>query len=88
MSRFENHFDMRRNVDEDASNQEFEITSNGPNLANCDGVVKDAMEDYWRSKGSNWHFQRVSVLEHLVKDKESTVLKRMMKQKNVLPCMD
>ena len=51
MSRFENHFDMRRNVDEDASNQEFEITSNGPNLANCDGVVKDAMEDYWRSKG-------------------------------------
>ena len=45
----------------------------------------------WRITGDqrgNWHFQRVSVLEHLAKDKESTVLKRMMKQKNVLPCMD
>ena len=88
MSRFENHFDVRRNVEEDASNQEFEICSNGPNLANCDGVVKDAMEEYWRSKGSNWHFLRVSVLEQLTKEKESTVLKRMSNKKNMLACMD
>ena len=72
VSRFENHFDVRRNVNEDTSNKEFTITCNGPNLANCNGVVREAMEDYWRSKGSSWHFLCASVLEQLTQEKEST----------------
>ena len=82
VSRFENHFDVRRNVNEYTSNEEFTITCNGPNLANCNGMVREAMEDYWRSKGSSWHFLRASVLEQLTQEKESTVLKRMLRKKN------
>ena len=35
---------MRRNLAEDSSNEEFEIAVNGPNLANSDGVIKEAIE--------------------------------------------
>ena len=77
-----------RNVNEDTSNEEFTIVCNVPNLTNCDGVVKEAMDDYWRSKGSGWHFLRTSVLEQLTNEKESTVLKRLMTEKNTLPFMD
>ena len=46
VSRYENHFDVRRNSNEETANQEFEIAVNGPNLANCDSVVSEAMDDY------------------------------------------
>ena len=71
VSRYENHFDVRRSVDEETA--EFVITvNNSPNLANCDGVVREAMVDYFKAKGSgSWHFARISVLEELRKDKES-----------------
>ena len=89
VSRYENHFDVRRSVDEETANEEFVITVNSPNLANCDGVVREAMEDYWKAKGAgSWHFVRISVLEQLRKDKESVVLSRLLKTKNALPFMD
>ena len=47
VSRYENHFDVRRSTDEDTSNQEFEIDVNGPNRAHCDTFVKEAMDQYW-----------------------------------------
>ena len=43
VSRYENHFDARRSVDEDTANEEFEIAVNGPSLAHCDSVVKEAI---------------------------------------------
>ena len=50
MSRYENHFDSRRSTDEDASNQDFEIAVNGPNLAHWDRVFCEVMNKYWREK--------------------------------------
>jgi hypothetical protein len=67
VSIFENHFDARRNMNEDSTAQEFMIAVNGPNLSHADSVIKDAMNSYWQSKGSAWHFFRTSVLEKLKK---------------------
>ena len=71
VSRYENHFDVRRSTDEDTSNQEFEIALNGPNLAHCDTVVKEAMDQYWKSKSQDgvieWHIFKTSVIEKLKK---------------------
>ena len=47
MSRYENHFDMRRPTNEDTSNEEFEIAVNGPNLSDCDAVVGEALDLCW-----------------------------------------
>ena len=89
VSRYENHFDDRRSTNEETANEEFEIAVNGPNLANCDGVVKEAMDNYWRGKGGHWHFIRVSVLEKLkVYDGGSEVLHRKINTKNNLPFMN
>ena len=33
VSKYENHFDVRRNVNEDTANEEFEMDVKGPNLA-------------------------------------------------------
>ena len=89
VSRYENHFDARRSVEEDTANQEFEISVNGPSLAHCDSVVKEAMELYWRSKGSEWHFFKTSVIEKLTNlEGDSVVMNRLFKTKNNLPFMD
>ena len=50
VSKYEIHFDERRNLSEIGANEEFEIAMNGPNVANCDNVVKAAMDKYWLSK--------------------------------------
>ena len=93
MSRYENHFDARRSTDEETSNQEFEIAVNGPSLARCDTVVREAMDNYWREKSHDgvgvWHFFRTSVMEKLPKYEEnSEVLDRMLGRKNKLPFMN
>ena len=88
-SRYENHFDARRSTYEDTANEEFEISVNGPNLAHCDGVVREAMNNYWKSRGGQWHFYRVSVLEKLKSyDGNSEVLHRKINTKNNLPFMN
>ena len=62
---------------------------NGPNIAKCDGVVMEAMHNYWRKKcGGRWHFFRTCVLEQLRLTKESMVITRLLKSKNTLPFMD
>ena len=73
VSKFENHFDERRNMGEESAAEEFEIAVNGPNLANCDSVVREAMDLHW--KGKPWHFVKSSVIEQL--NSGSTVLNRM-----------
>ena len=51
------YVDSRRNTKEGATNEEFEIATNGPNVANC-SVVKDTMEVLGTSSGQvllrNW----------------------------------
>ena len=65
VSRYEIHFDMRRRTDEESTNEEFEIAVNGPNLANRDSVISEAMHSYWVSRGGSWHFVRKTVVEKL-----------------------
>ena len=48
--KYENHFDARRNVEEEAANEEFEIAVNGPNLAHSDSVIIEAMNLLWNVK--------------------------------------
>ena len=55
---YENHFDSRRNTEEDGTNEDFVIATNGPNIANSDSVIKEAMDDYWKGRGGWWHFFR------------------------------
>ena len=86
VSRYENHFDSRRNTEENSSNEEFVIAVNGPNLAHCDSVVREAMNDYWGSRGGEWHFIKRSVMEKL-DCKDSVVLNRILKTPNSLPFM-
>ena len=90
MSRYENHCDARRSTDEETSNQEFEIAVNGPSLARCDTVVREAMDNYWREKSNDgvgvWHSFRTSVMEKLQKYEENS--DRMLGTKNKLPFMN
>ena len=46
VSEYENHFDERRNVDETIADEEFDIAVIGPNLANADAMVLEAIELY------------------------------------------
>ena len=83
VSKYENHFDQRRNTDEDTSSQEFEISINGSNFAHCDTVVEETMDASLRSD-----FYRTSVVEKLKTfTGDSEVLNRMLTAKNNLPFM-
>lgn len=87
VSKYENHFDERRNVDEVTANEEFEICVNGPNLANSEAVIKEAMDLHWGSK--SWHFYRTSRLDMLINPSGvSNTIKRLTSTKNKLPIMD
>ena len=56
VSRYENNFTFNPNLDEDCINEEFFIAVNGPSLALCNGIVVEAMQDYWRKEKYIWHF--------------------------------
>ena len=43
-------------MNEESVNEEFEIAVNGPNLANSDSVIKEAMNRHW--EGGCWHFYK------------------------------
>ena len=58
VSQYENHFDERRNVDEQTATEEFEISVNGPSLSHADSVITEAMDLYWKDKP--WRFIRTS----------------------------
>ena len=91
VSKYESHFDVRRNMSEEGANEEFEISINGPNIAYCDSVVKEAMDEYWSAKKSSWHFYiyKVSVIEILNSyDYDSKVLDRMKNTHSHLPYME
>lgn len=84
VSRYEDHFHLKRNLNEESVNEEFEIAVNGPNLANSDSVIKEAMNRHW--EGGCWHFHKTTIMEKMAQG-DSTVLKRMLNTKNNLPFM-
>ena len=78
VSRYENHFDQNQNLDtEQAINEEFSIAVNGPNIAQCDSIVKEAMDNYLKDKAYKWHFFRISVISRTKYKFTSQVLARI-----------
>ena len=83
------YVDSRRNTKEGATNEEFEIATNGPNIANCNSVVKEAMDLYWSSRRGTWHIFRSSDIEKLKTSRgDSEVKDRIMNTENKLPFMN
>ena len=87
VSQYEVHFNERRNVDEQTANEEFEIATNGPNLAHADSIIIEAMNIHFKQKP--WHFFRTTIMEKLVNQNgTSNVLNRLDSVRNNLPIMD
>ena len=84
VSRYENHFNQNRNLDEDHMNEEFAIAVNGPTLQYCSNVVEEAMDKYWGDKP--WHFFTQSSMFN--PDSESTVIKRLKNTGGKFPFME
>ena len=53
-------------MSERGANKEFEISINCPNIAHCDIMMLEVMDDFWSSKKSYWHFHIVSVVERTI----------------------
>ena len=83
------YVDSRRKTKEGATNEEFEIATTGPNITNCNSVVKETMDHYWTSRRGTWHIFRSSVIK---KVKSSTgnieVMDIIMNTENNLPFMN
>ena len=76
------YVDSKRNTKEGATNEEFEIASNGPNISKCNSVVKEAMNIYW----STWHISGSNVIEKLKSSRgDIEVTDRIMNTKKQLP---
>ena len=60
VSRYEKHFKVDRQLNEENAEDEMEIAENGPLLIHADHILKAAMHKYWRaanpSGGGAWHF--------------------------------
>ena len=76
-------------MSEDGADKEFDIAINGPNLVNCDSVVREAMNSYWSERKRSWHFHKVSVVERLVSyEHDYKVLDRIKNTSSHLPYME
>ena len=60
VSRYEKHFDLSRQPDEEHALNEMVIAENGPLLHHADEILELAMDRYWRKNTVNgkWHFLR------------------------------
>ena len=58
VSRYETHFDKKRQLKEVHALEEMEIAENGPELVHADKILTNAMEKYWHenSRDGVWHF--------------------------------
>ncbi len=62
---------------------------NGPNLSHSDTIIKEAMNAYWKSKGSPWHILRTTILEQLKEHAGgSQAIHRLVKQASKLQFME
>ena len=71
VSIYKNYFDARRNMNEENTSEAL----NGPNLAHSTSIIKEAMDSYWKPKGSPWHFFRTSLWRRLNNIKEVRMFK-------------
>ena len=74
--------DSKESVTE--KNLEWLLAFNGANIANCNGVVKEAMDRQWTS-GGTWHYFRSTNFEKVNSFKEDIkVINRVMSTENNL----
>ena len=87
VSRYEKHFKVDRQLDEENAEGEMEIAENGPLLVHADRLLKKAMEKYWRSvnQSGEWHFIRKKSEGLFIKSK---VIDRLKSEKSKLSFMD
>ena len=79
VSTYEHHSNKIRNMSEDAINDEFTISKNGPEVNNADKLIEDSMDSYFKDKGGEWRFLFKTMLF-----KESKVINRLQKKKSPL----
>ena len=85
--------DVRRTLNQNSIDEEFEIAVNGPSFAHCDGVVKEAMELYWtknKAKGGEgrWHFFRRVDLKRTKYPGTSSTITKYTNAKEAVPFME
>ena len=80
VSSYEYASDNRKGFTENSINDVFEIVANGPSPANCDTIVENALDKYF--KGQQWHFITDRVF------KKSETILRLEQQKSSLPFME
>ena len=90
VSTYENHFDQSRTLGEDMACCEMEIAINGPNLAHCTEIIKDAMDRYWRREKSktSWHFVKTGNTGINEYGNKSKVLQQIASTGSKFPFMD
>ena len=75
------HSKKNRQLSEQSISDEFCIASNGPEINNCDSIVKNALDEHFGPKG--WHF--VSTTTQIFK--ESNVIGKLKNRDNNLGFM-
>ena len=79
VSTYEHHSNKIRNMSEDAINDEFTISKNGPEVNNADKIIEDSMDSYFKDRGGEWRFLFKTKLF-----KESKVINKLQKKKSPL----
>ena len=90
VSRFEVHFDAKRQLKESHALEEMEIAENGPELVHADKLLNNAMDKYWNSKAQSdgsWHFCHKSE-DIRTYSKQSKVVQKLLKVKPKFPFMN
>ena len=89
VSRYEQHFDAKRQLREDHALDEMEIAENGPEFVHADKLLSCAMDKYWtdkNSEGRSWHFCHKSE-DIRTFSKNSKVVQKLLNVKAKFPFM-
>ena len=90
ISVYEFHIDKLRTVKEDTSEAEIKTAINGPTIAHCDRIVKQAMDQYWmvKTKKNTWHFVRTTNIRDHSQYNVSKVVDKVSNETSKFPFMD
>ena len=89
VSRYEQHFNKSRELDEDHSLEEMLVAENGPLLQHADALLEKAMTNYWnKHNDGKWHFIRRSEDIRSYTGGSSKVIGKMLDEKSKLPFLD
>ena len=89
VSRYETHFDAKRQLKEVHALDEMIIAENGPNLVHADKLLTSAMDKYWKEKSQDgsWHFCHRSE-DIRTFSNNSKVVQKLLNVKSKFPFMD